>query len=273
MKFIFIMFSLGLVSCAVENTKKETKTNVSRAMLPTNLRDAVVSPYRTESNQKRDIYRHPSDTLEFFGIMPSMTVVEIWASGGWYTEILAPYLSAQGKYIISDPPSDPKGYLKPRTAWMENNPHIAKKVKITNFLPPTHLEIAAPGSVDMVLTFRNVHNWKGEENKLLAFKSFYKALKPGGILGVVDHRAHPTKKLDPASGYLKQSDVVVLAQNAGFKLVDRSEINANPADTRDWPEGVWTLPPRLRLGEKDREKYLTVGESDRMTLKFQKPLK
>lgn len=269
MKFIFLALSMSLVSCAVEKTKVVNPPEV----LPTTIRDAVNSSYRTSSNQKRDIYRHPVDTLEFFGITPTMTVVEIWPSGGWYTEILAPYLNAQGKYIISDPPADPNGYLKARITWMANNPHIAEKVKITNFLPPTHLDIAEPGSADMVLTFRNVHNWKGDENKLLAFKSFYKALKPGGILGVVDHRAHPTKKLDPASGYLKQADVIKLAQDAGFKLVDRNEINANPADTRNWPEGVWTLPPRLKLGEKDKQKYLGIGESDRMTLKFTKPIK
>ena len=238
--------------------------------LPTTLNDAVYSTYRTPENQKRDIYRHPKETLEFFGVTPTMTVVEIWPSGGWYTEILAPYLSAQGKYIISDPPADPNGYTKPRQAWMAQNPHIAEKVVTTNFLAPTHVAIAEPSSVDMVLTFRNVHNW---EDKAAAFQAFYTALKPGGILGVVDHRAHATKKLDPKSGYVREKDVIALAKKAGFQLAASSEINANSADSTFHPAGVWTLPPRLRLGEQDKQKYLTIGESDRMTLKFVKPLK
>lgn len=269
MKYLYLLTLPWLLACAVDSSK----TVQAPQVLPTTIKDAVNSEYRTAEFQKRDIYRHPAQTLEFFGLTPTMTVVEIWPSGGWYTEILAPFLTAQGKYIIADPAADPNGYTKPRVAWLERFPHIASKVEKTTFAPPASLEIAAPGSADMVLTFRNVHNWAGDEGKQAAFNAFFKALKPGGTLGVVEHRANPKKKFDPKSGYMLEKDVIRFAEKAGFRLVDRSEINANPADTTVWPEGVWTLPPRLRLGEKDKQKYLAVGESDRMTLKFEKPIK
>lgn len=269
MKALALMLLPILVSCAVDAGKKVQAPMV----MPTTIADAVQSSYRTAENQKRDIYRHPKETLEFFGVAPTMTVVEIWPSGGWYTEILAPFLTAQGRYIMADTPADPKGYTLPRQNWMAQYPAIAQKAETTKFLPPSELTVAPAGTADMVLTFRNVHNWEGDANKAAAFKAFFTALRPGGILGVVEHRAHPSKKFDPKSGYIREKDVIRWAQKAGFRLVDRSEINANPADTKDYPEGVWTLPPRLRLGEKDKQKYLNIGESDRMTLKFEKPAK
>jgi predicted methyltransferase len=241
--------------------------------LPVTLEGAVNSSYRSVENRARDAYRRPTETLAFFEVGPEMTVVEILPSGGWYTEILAPYLATKGQYILADRPTDPRGYTKKRVEWMDRNPHIASKVMYTQFSPPDLVEVAPAGSADRVLTFRNVHNWKDDSGKLAAFKGFYKALKPGGILGVVEHRASPRGKLDPKSGYLRESDVIRLAKQAGFKLAAKSEINANPKDTRNHPEGVWTLPPSLRLGDKDREKYLAIGESDRMTLKFVKPAK
>jgi predicted methyltransferase len=242
-------------------------------VLPVTLEEAVGSSIRTAEYQKRDIYRHPLETLKFFGIKPNMTVVEIWPSGGWYTEILAPYLASQGKYIIADPSSDPNGYTNNRKKWMEAHPDIASTVTHSVFMPNESQEIAPAHSVDAVLTFRNVHNWLPVENQEKAFKTFFKALKPGGILGVVEHRANKNKKFDPKSGYVKESEVIRMAKLAGFKLEASSEINANIKDKADHPEGVWTLPPRLRLGEKDKDKYLAIGESDRMTLKFVKPLK
>jgi predicted methyltransferase len=234
---------------------------------------AVNSPYRTPANRARDIYRHPAETLAFFEVGPEMSVVEIWPSGGWYTEILAPYLATKGQYIIAEPSADPKGYTNKRKEWMKRYPAISKKSMNTQFLPPESSEVAPLGSVDRVLTFRNVHNWQGQAAKEAAFRGFYNALKPGGILGIVEHRAPAKGKFDPESGYVREADVIKLAEKAGFKLLAKSEINANPKDTKNYSEGVWTLPPTLTLGDKDREKYLAIGESDRMTLKFVKPAK
>lgn len=253
----YLLLTLFLVSCA------------SSPKNPSNLKEAVSNPLRSEDFKKRDQYRHPEETLSFFGIKPDMTVVEIWPSGGWYTEILAPYLHEKGTYIVADPTSDPRGYTTRRKEWLAKNKEIGSKVQHSNFLPPQELTIARAGTVDMVLTFRNVHNWLPTANQELAFKAFYDALKPGGILGVVEHRA-PKAGFDPKSGYVAQEEVIRMAKKAGFTLVDSSEINANPKDTKDHPEGVWTLPPALRLKEKDQEKYLAIGESDRMTLKFKK---
>lgn len=238
--------------------------------LPTTVREAVNSPYRTPANIVRDQYRHPVETLEFFGLAPEMTVVEITPGAGWYTEILAPYLAAKGQYIAASTDLHP-GY----SAWIAQNPEIVVKMKTTGFKPPQDLDIAPAGSADMVLTFRNVHNWMSKGSEKAVFAAFFKALKPGGILGVVEHRANPKSKRDPKakSGYVLEKDVIRMAKAAGFKLVAQSEINANPKDTKDYPEGVWTLPPVLKLKDQDREKYLAIGESDRMTLRFVKPAK
>ncbi|WP_144395048.1 class I SAM-dependent methyltransferase [Pleionea sediminis] len=243
---------------------------------------AIEGDHRSEENKQRDEYRNPKETLEFFGFKPDMTVVEIWPGGGWYTEILAPVLKEKGQYIAGnfDPESDVKYYTDSLAKFKKN--FVSEKsrygnVKLSVFAPPGKVEIAEPGTADMVLTFRNVHNWYmrgGEEGLTAAFEGFYKALKPGGVLGVVEHRL--PKGSDPekqaSSGYMLESWVIKWAEKAGFELAASSDINANPKDTADHPKGVWTLPPRLRLGEKDKEKYLSIGESDRMTLKFVKPI-
>ncbi|MDN3380106.1 MULTISPECIES: class I SAM-dependent methyltransferase [unclassified Pseudoalteromonas] len=235
----------------------------------------------TERNAERDQYRHPVQTLEFFGFKPSMTVVEIAPGGGWYSEILAPALKEHGTYYAAHFPADSSvGYYQRSLAGFKKK--VAEderfsKVKITEFAPSSHLDIAPAGSADMVLTFRNVHNWymsKDKEAAANAFKSFYTALKSGGTLGVVEHRL-PEERADEmqkSSGYMKQSVVIELAKKAGFELEASSDINANSLDTADHPKGVWTLPPSLRLGEQDAAKYKAIGESDRMTLKFKKPL-
>ncbi|MBX3041387.1 MAG: class I SAM-dependent methyltransferase [Bdellovibrionaceae bacterium] len=246
--------------------------------LPTSIEEAVAHPLRSENMRARDTFRHPVATLEFFGLKNDMTVVEISPGGGWYTQILAPFLAEKGQYIAAAVPSEAGDYMKnlneQRNAWLATWPEVASKVKETSFMPPQQMEIAPEGSADLVLTFRNVHNWMSSGSEQAAFKSFFKALKPGGTLGVVEHRAPTRQKFDPKakSGYVREQDVIRLAQRAGFKLVEKSEINANPKDTKDHPEGVWTLPPSLRLKDKDREKYLAIGESDRMTLKFVKPV-
>lgn len=239
--------------------------------------NAVQSTHRSPVNLTRDKYRNPKETLDFFGIKPEMTVVEISPGRGWYTEILAHILKDNGTlYAAHFHESMTNPYLKRMlndfSKRISKDP-IYKNVKLTHMSLPDHIDIAPNGSADMVLTFRNVHNWINQheyENK--AFKAFYDALKPGGVLGVVEHRApeESNRKWMSQNGYVTQSKVIALAESAGFKLVGTSEINANPYDTKDHPEGVWTLPPSLRLKKVDRQKYLTIGESDRMTLKFVK---
>jgi predicted methyltransferase len=241
------------------------------------LEQAVAAPHRSESNRARDKYRHPVETLSFFGIKPTDTVVEIWPGGGWYTEILAPYLAGQGKLIVASVAGRGSEGTAKR---LDANPTLFGKVERANF--PTVLggTGVAPGSADAVLTFRNVHNWGGgymhPEKKPYsdeAFRELFAMLKPGGVLGIVDHRLPEGAGADreKTSGYIKVSTVRALAEKAGFQYVGASEVNANPKDTADWPDGVWTLPPSLAKGDADREKYLAIGESDRMTLKFVKP--
>lgn len=243
------------------------------------LEQAVANPARSEKNRARDVYRHPVQTLEFFGIRPTDTVVEIWPGGGWYTEILAPYLAAKGRLIVAAPAGKGSESLAKR---LDADPALFGKVERANF--PTVLggTGVAPGTADAVLTFRNVHNWgmgyQHPERKPYsdeAFAELFAMLKPGGVLGIEDHRLpeDASAEREKSSGYIKVSTVRALAEKAGFQFVAASEINANPKDTTDWEEGVWTLPPTLALGDTDRAKYEAIGESDRMTLKFIKPKK
>lgn len=237
---------------------------------PSALLAALAAPTRTPANVARDKYRHPAETLAFFGLQPGQTVVELWPGGGWYTEVLAPYLSAGGSlYVVP-----PVGRYDERIRTKLASDPVYGKVQVATFTAGQPTSIAA-GTADLVLTFRNVHSWLGGEAPVAdqVFAEAFRVLKPGGILGVVEHRL--PEEADDArqktSGYVKVSTVQQLAEKAGFKLAGSSEINANPKDTKDYPEGVWTLPPSLQLGDKDREKYLAIGESDRMTLKFVKP--
>ena len=242
------------------------------------LRAAIDAATRTAANRERDKYRHPYETLAFFGVRPGDTVVEIWPGGGWYTEILAPYLaSGGGKLILAAPEWGRNGVTKLKAA----NATLYGPLTVADF--PTFdgkaAEIPA-GTADVVLTFRNVHNFRmgyrrddKADYSAAAFQQIFAMLKPGGVLGIVDHRLPESAgaERETNSGYIKTSTVIRLAEQAGFRLEARSEINANPKDTADWPEGVWTLPPSLALKDQDREKYLAIGESDRMTLKFVKP--
>ncbi len=261
MSLFFIIFS---IQCAQKTER------------PSSLNSVVKGEHRSSENRQRDQYRHPIETLQFFEVEPEMTVVEVSPGKGWYTEILAPYL--QGKLYLAafDDNSEREYFRNANKALKENvnkNKEIYGDIEYRVFEMPGKIGPIAPAnSVDRVLTFRNVHNWMKSGKAEEAFKEFYRVLKKGGMLGVVEHRASAQSKKDPnaESGYVHLEQVKKLAKQAGFQFVASSEINANPKDTARHPKGVWTLPPVLRLGDKDKDKYLKVGESDRMTLKFVK---
>jgi predicted methyltransferase len=234
---------------------------------------AVESPARTPKFAARDTARHPVAELTFFGLRPDATVVEIWPGGGYWSEILAPYLQPHGTYYVALPlPAGGEDEAAPFRKRVAANPALFKGAQLTE-LAPGHDDLAPAGSADFVLTFRNVHNWMGDGWADEAFAAMFKALKPGGILGVEEHRGLATKPQDPKAdnGYVRQDYTIALAEKAGFKLVGSSEIDANPKDTKEWPQGVWTLPPTFALKDKDHAKYAAIGEADNFVLKFRKP--
>ena len=240
------------------------------------LQQLVAGPQRAPEAKARDQFRHPYELLHFFGLAEDQTVVEIWPGGtGFWTEILAPYLHDKGTYYaaVSEGTSDEarKGNTT-FAAKLAAHPEIYGKVIVTTFAGDRH-EIAPAGSADLIVTFRNLHNWMADHDAEAAFRAFYTALKPGGILGIEDHRGLATAAQDPEakSGYVRQDYAIALVEAAGFKFLGSSEVNANPRDTKDYPAGVWALPPTYRLGDVDRAKYQAIGESDRFVLKFVKP--
>ena len=242
------------------------------------LQRAIEGEHRNAKNKARDKYRHPAETLEFFGVKPESSVVELWPGGGWYSEILVPYLKDKGKYYAAGfgLSTGSEYRTKGHNALLKkfaDSPTVYGKPIVTVLNPPNQTLIAPSNSADFVLTFRNVHNWTMNDQDSAVFAAAYQALKSGGVFGVVEHRAAETMNAveQAKTGYVSEQYVIELAQKIGFKLVGRSEVNANPKDTKDYEKGVWTLPPSLRLKEVDQEKYLTIGESDRMTLKFVKP--
>eukprot|EP01037_Dinobryon_pediforme_P011765 gene11764-11856_t len=243
------------------------------------LQQWVQGPQRSDKNAARDNYRHPSEVISFFGIKPDSHVVEILpGSGGYWTEILAPYLKDKGLYIAAngEKTSTSTETIQDNAGFMAKvaaAPDIYGKVEISEFSADKH-DIALPGSADFVITFRNIHNWMSRGETEASFRAFFKALKPGGILGVEEHRGKPDEPQDPLakSGYVRQDVAIQFAEAAGFKLVGSSEVNANARDTKDYSVGVWALPPAYRLKEQDRDKYTAIGESDRFILKFIKPV-
>ena len=243
------------------------------------LHRVLAGTHRSEANRARDIYRHPYETLEFFGIRQDMIVLEIWpGAGGWYTEVLAPLLRDHGRYVAAgwDPATDSKfvqDSIRSFRSKLAGSPELYERTHVTALQYPNALAPVAPGSVDLAVSFRNLHNWMARDEAPAMLQAIFTALKPGGILGLVDHRADPKAAPDPKAknGYVSEQYAIELARAAGFVLVGSSEINANPRDTRDYDLGVWTLPPTWRLGDKDRERYAAIGESDRFTLKFRKP--
>ncbi|MBB5886085.1 methyltransferase [Xanthomonas sp. LMG 8992] len=243
------------------------------------LQAAINGSWRDRANVARDAYRHPGQTLAFFGIKPTQTVIEVTPGSGWYSEILAPYLRERGQYIaaVVDPAAVPEGrgrdYQQKARAGLEQTfaaaPAQYDRARVVAYAPNAPV-FGPPGSADLVLTFRNVHNWRMAGQAEGMFKGFYQVLKPGGVLGVVEHRAKADVPADDKSGYVGQAQVIAMAEAAGFKLAGKSELNANPRDTKDYPGGVWTLPPSNQHDAADDAKYQAIGESDRMTLKFVK---
>jgi len=259
-----------LAACAANNSRQTTAAALT-AILATDT--------RSQENRARDVYRHPKETLLFFGLRPEMSVLEVWPEPGWYTEVIAPLVRDKGKYYAAVIAADPESkYITQRLEKyrqeLAGHPDLYDRVAVVTF-PADGSDAVPPASVDMVVTFRNIHNWMWRDMPAQAFATMYRALKPGGVLGVVEHRGNPAVAQDPKakSGYVNEDYAIRLIEAQGFRLVAKSQVNANPKDTKDYEQGVWTLPPTYRLGEKDRDKYAAIGESDRFTLRFVKPLK
>jgi predicted methyltransferase len=263
-----VIAALAAACVTTVSTRADTSADLDRIL---------AGDWRSEANRARDKYRHPKETLLFFGIRPEMTVVEIWPGGGYYTEIIAPLVRDKGRYygaqLVPNPDSKyTTTTLDNYSKLLASRPELFDKVVVTAF-GPKNPDMAPEGSADLVVTFRNIHNWMANDWAPEAFAAMYRALRPGGTLGVVEHRGNPSVPQDPKakSGYVNEAYAIQLIEAAGFRLVAKSEVNANPKDTKDYPKGVWTLPPRYAEGDQDREKYAAIGESDRFTLKFIKP--
>jgi len=265
-----IASALLVTGCAVTSTRQMTAQGLDRIL---------AGDQRSEENRARDRYRHPKETLLFFGIRPEMSVLEVWPEPGWYTEVIAPLVSDKGKYTaaVIEPDSQSTYVTQRLEAYnrkLAARPDLYSHVTVVTF-PSTGGDAVPAGSVDLVVTFRNIHNWMARDTASQAFATMYQALRPGGVLGVVEHRGNPAVAQDPKakSGYVNEDYAIRLIEAQGFRLVGKSQINANPRDTKDYEQGVWTLPPTYRLGDQDRDKYAQIGESDRLTLKFVKPRK
>jgi len=255
-------------SCSTTSTRETTAATLDTIL---------AGSQRSAENSARDTYRHPKETLLFFGIRPEMRVLEIWPEPGWFTEIVAPLTREHGKYYAAVIAADPQNkYVTERLAnyqqKLASNPALYGAVQVITF-PRDGGDAVPPGTLDMVVTFRNIHNWMADGYAEQAFATAFKALKPGGVLGVVEHRGNGAAPQDPKakSGYVNEDYAIRLIEGQGFRLVGESQVNANPKDTKDYQQGVWTLPPTYRLGDQDRDKYAQIGESDRFTLKFVKP--
>jgi predicted methyltransferase len=259
---------LLLAACAARSTRQSTAEALTTIL---------AGDQRSSENRARDVYRHPKETLLFFGIRPEMRVLEVWPEPGWYTEVIAPLLREKGKYYAGVIAPDPSSkYITQRLedyrAKLASRPALYDRVEVVTF-PNDGSDAVPPGSVDMVVTFRNLHNWMARGTAAQALATMYRALKPGGVLGVAEHRGNPAVAQDTQakSGYVNEDYAVKMIEAQGFRLVAKSEVNANPKDTKDYEQGVWTLPPTYRLGAKDHDKYAAIGESDRFTLRFVKP--
>lgn len=265
-----------LIAAAAFVRPASAAVNGMDAATESKLKAVLAGPHRSAANRARDQYRHPVETLKFFGLTQNMAVLEIAPGGGWYTEVLAPVLKGSGRYVaaLGDPAASEnaaKAVADFRQQFADEGTY--GRVEIGALSLRTGKVAPAPaGSMDMVLTFRNLHNWMGGDSADAMLKVFHAALKPGGWLGMVDHRASAAAPQDPkaSNGYVREDYAIGLAQQAGFRFVAKSEVNANPKDTKDHPNGVWSLPPTYQGGDQDRAKFAAIGESDRFTLLFQK---
>ena len=271
--------SASASASATEGSASASASASAEASADASLAAAIAGDWREPKNVARDVYRHPAETLAFFQVEPDDTVVEITPGGGWYAEILAPWLRDRGHYVAATWDDAIAGQPKYRydlntslRAKFAGNAAVYGTPELRLFDPQAPV-FGPPASADVVLTFRNAHNWVADGNADEYFKAFFEVLEPGGILGVADHRAKPGTDLETMkeSGYLTEALVIELAQDAGFVLEAQSAINANPRDTADHPNGVWTLPPSNNHDDADDAKYQAIGESDRMTLRFRKP--
>ncbi|NRQ41318.1 class I SAM-dependent methyltransferase [Rheinheimera sp. YQF-2] len=246
----------------------------------TKLADAA---QRSQGHKQRNQYRNPAETLQFFGLTPNMSVLEIWPGHGWYTEILAPFVKDQGKLTLAQFRHNDGSLKDDRSIfWARVSQKLAERiaeqadyfgdVAMIELDPPLLLPLQDE-QFDMVLTFRNSHIWNEDGNLFGTLQSIFQALKPGGTLGMVEHRAARLSDISSSAvdGYLDESYIIQAAQMAGFELVASSEINANSADMKNYPKGVYALPPTLAMGQYNKAEYVAIGESDRMTLKFVKP--
>lgn len=273
------LLALGLTTLALTAApslaSSPTVTETSGADLA-KLKAVVNGDQRSAANKARDKYRHPVETLAFFGIRPNMTVVELWPFGGWYTEIIAPYVKDKGVYYAAamDPTSTDREdteYNAELKKLLDARPDLYGKVK-WSVLAKGKYNLAPDGSADLVVTFRNIHNWVWSGDEKEVFAAAFRALKPGGVLGVEEHRANdPKAKPGRGQAYVGEDYAIALIESVGFKLAGKSNINNNPKDTKDYPKGVWTLPPTFTMGAQDREKYAAIGEGDNFVLKFAKP--
>jgi len=269
---------VGLAACADRTTTETAAATAAAAPVAgEGLAEVVAGEHRSAANKARDAHRHPVETLTFFGIRPDMTVVELWPFGGWYTEILAPYLRDAGVYYAAgmDPAStdaNDQRYTSSFNAVLAAHPELYSNVR-TSVLAKGKSEIAPAGTADLVVSFRNIHNWVWSDMDEEVYAAAFAALKPGGVLGIVEHRhADPSyEPSTPGQAYVGEEWAITQIEAAGFRLEARSDINNNPLDTKDHPRGVWTLPPGYALGDQDRAKYEAIGESDRFTLRFVKP--
>jgi len=277
MKSALFIIVLGLAGAAVASAPASAQSDTA---LSAPWQAAVDNPARRAEHRARDSWRHPLQTLTFFGVQPDQTIIEITPGGGWYAEILAPALRASGQYIaaVVDPQTLPAGGGRDYQQRMQDSlmRQFAQsaaqfdRARIVAYDPGAPV-FGPPGSADAVLTFRNVHNWRVAGQAQAMFRGFFAVLKPGGTLGVVEHRASADVAADDRSGYVGQAQVIAMAEAAGFKLVATSEINANPRDPKNHPQGVWMLPPTNHHDAADAARYRAIGESDRMTLRFVKP--
>jgi predicted methyltransferase len=279
-RLVLTALALASVACAqtTATTAASSPATSSGAAESAALSSVLAMPHRSAANRARDAHRHPAATLAFFGVQPTMTVLELSPGGGWYTEILAPYLRGRGQLVAAVPPTDSSSEFRRGMATafrqqLSERAAVYGEVRLVTLDPPATIELGPDASVDAVLTFRNLHNWYKDERLDQVIAAAFRVLKPGGVFGVVEHRAPVDSALERinTTGYVPQAWAIERITAAGFVLEAQSELNANPRDTRDHANGVWSLPPTYRGGDVDRARFEAIGESDRMTLRFRKP--